>query len=92
VAYPGPTCALVLALLFNSVDEIEIRLESAHHEVMTGSSLILDVSLKLALQEFIDGSSLEKVHLKHSIPPEEFESWLRSAAKHWQLNNISKEE
>jgi hypothetical protein len=92
VAYPGPTCALALAILFKSVDEIQERLESAHQEVLSRSSRPPDISLQFAKQAFIDGSTLEAVYLMYSIPSDKFESWLRSAAEHWQLQNVADEE
>ncbi|MBP1205782.1 hypothetical protein JOD97_003844 [Duganella sp. 1411] len=92
VAYPGPTCALALSILFGSADEIEVRLQSAHQEEMKPSSRDPDLPLQLARRAFIDGSTLETVCLAYGIPSEKFEFWLRSVAKYWQLESGSKEE
>lgn len=56
--FPGPTCALVLAILFNSVDEIETRLEAPHDQVLRALIQGREVSTRIAHQANVDGASL----------------------------------
>ncbi|MCE4554243.1 TniQ family protein [Roseateles cellulosilyticus] len=83
VGYPGATCALVLAALFESVDDIQRQLEVADAQVRADHARHTDTALFAARQDFVRGSSLAAACNAHGVAVEQLERWLRDAAKLW---------
>lgn len=83
VGYPGATCALVLATLFESVDDVERRLEAADAQVRAEYDSRTSNSLLAARHDFVKGSSLDAACKAHGVPVETLERWLRENAKLW---------
>lgn len=83
VGYPGATCALVLATLFESVDDVERRLEAADAQVRAEYDSRTSNSLLAARQDFVKGSSLDAACKAHGVAVETLERWLRETAKLW---------
>lgn len=83
VGYPGSTCALALAALFESVDEIEQRLNAADEQVRADHGHLISEALLAARQDFVKGSSLDAACNAHGVAVEQLEHWLREAAKLW---------
>lgn len=83
VAYPGPTGALALAVLFDSTDEAEALLKAAHTQVLTnrqGRPGSLKERLAAAQKAFCDGSSIGSACSAYDVPTEQLEFVLREAA------------
>lgn len=80
VAYTGPTCALVLALLFDSTDDIEARLQAAHETVMAAPES-MQASVHAAIGEFKGGASLQQASRAHGVSVGHLEQWLRALAQ-----------
>lgn len=89
VAYPGATCALALAILFDSVDEANALLETENAKVLSaqygGTSMSQD-RLQAAGVAFIRGDTFSGVCKAHGIPVARLEAWLREQAK--QCGNL----
>ncbi|MGC3987821.1 MAG: TniQ family protein [Pseudorhodoferax sp.] len=83
VPYPGSTCALVLALLFDSVDVIESRLDSVQAEMMAARRRDHGSALLAAQRDFVAGKTIGQACTAHGIAVEQFELWLRATATMW---------
>lgn len=83
VAYPGPTGALALAVLFDSTDEAEALLKAANAEVMANPQsqpVSLEERVAAAHKAFCEGSSVEGACSTYDIPTAQLEVVLRVAA------------
>nr|WP_315238036.1 TniQ family protein [uncultured Albidiferax sp.] len=82
VAYASANCALALAVLFDSIEEIAaaFTVEQAQLDSQANAS---DAMLA-ARKAFISGQSLSSACNTHGIPIDQFEQWLRAAAKGWK--------
>ncbi|WP_422563839.1 hypothetical protein [Ideonella sp.] len=80
VAYTGPSCALVLAVLFDSLEEIDDRLAAAHAAI-SQSKDPHDESLRAAIAAFKHGASLQQAGRAHGVTVGHLERWLRLLAQ-----------
>lgn len=80
VAYTGPSCALVLAVLFDSPEEIDDRLAAAHAAISQSKELH-DESLHAAIAAFKQGASLQQAGRAHGVTVGHLERWLRLLAQ-----------
>ena len=80
VAYTGPTCALVLAVLFDTLEEVEDRLDAAQAAV-SQSKESCDESLDAAIKSFKQGASLQQAGRAHGVAVGHLEHWLRLLAQ-----------
>lgn len=80
VAYTGPSCALALAVLFGSLEEIDNRLAAAHAAI-SQSKESHDESLRAAIAAFKQGASLQQAGRAHGVTVGHLERWLRLLAQ-----------
>jgi hypothetical protein len=84
VAYPSPTCALALALLFESADEAQALLATANDSFLArrrSSATDPKAALEAAWRCFEGGSSLQDACGTHGVHTEALETALRETLR-----------
>lgn len=83
VSYPGAACALVLATLFDSVSEIQARLEEAESRSISSPDTACDDALSAAYLDFIKGARFDTACRTQQVSAEQLERRIREEAMRW---------
>lgn len=92
VAYPGPTCAFAVAVLFESAPEALALLDAENKEVLEGlraKSRVSPTALADAGQAFLDGEAIGKVCSAYGVSVEDVANWVREDARRWRTTALA---